>query len=1153
MSDHNNLPAHQPVEKHPANALHMIHKWSIEHPYIVVAFYLAIIIIAIITIGWTMPRRFMPYVESPMVGVVTMMPGLSAQEMEMYVAKPIEEQLVNVKNLHYIRSTSQDGFAIVSLEFNYGIDMKKALFDVQSLMNVIQANLPTTGANTKPSWVLSIDPLNLPILALSVTGDKRWDKQKLREFVDNDVVNRIKTIPQVYSVVPFGGYKRQLQVIVDRDKLASYKLSILDLRNAIDKYNVSRSGGTITSGANEAIVRIDTRATDPQTVLNYPIASISSAGSVTPAASGSTSGSGMGMGGGGGTASKAAPASNAPSAGTGTLDQPKTVYVRDVARVVDSFWERRSAYHFVDHGKIKESIEAAVIQDPGASSAQVVPAVQKIIEQLKQDNPGIQFEVSYDNAHFVNILFKNMFEELGVAILLTAIAVLLFLGEWRGTIIALITIPISLAMAITCLVPLGMTLNSGTLIGLLLSIGRLVDDSIIDIHAVERHMRMGKDPKTATIDGIAEVRLAVIASTIVLVLALTPLLLSGGIVQLMFVELVWPIILALLASMLVSFTLTALLCANLLKPHSELVNERNSWFYKHILGPIQHSLDRMETGYGSVIGWMLKNRFMNMARILATVIIGFTFYNFIGSEMMPLADVGQAYGVLEMAPGTSFAETERATTALEKIMAKYPEIEKVSTEIGAETMFESFSPMYTGYAMPQVNASAMMITFSDKDTRKRDIWQIMDAIHKEATSTIPGIRRLQIKEMGADVMASSLAPVSVLVYGKDMHVLNAIGQQVLDVAKQTKGMYQSSSSWDMKQPSYKIDVIPERAQALGLSPEDISQQAYYSLKGGLTSEWYRLPNVRQNTVLVRYESKDRANASDLESMYVTASDGRQVPLKSVANIRKELAPTLIEHDGVRRVISINGYYRKGPVDKPSMDVTMDLMMNAMSQVNFPPGYGLEARGDMTQMMDSFARLLKGLGIALIFIFLVLVAQFRGFLQPLQMVFSLPLELAGVFLALYLAHQAFSTVSIMAVIVLTGMDITTAILLIDMIARYRDRGIPRDRAVIEACPQRLRPILMTSMITILVMIPVAFFPRTGMDAYQPLGTVILGGLIMGTILSLFDIPIMHTYVDDFIRWMNWRFFKRRWEWPVTESADDGTIGKFKVEANHDTTV
>ncbi|MDO8589193.1 MAG: efflux RND transporter permease subunit [Armatimonadota bacterium] len=1139
MSDNN--PTTRPrMETRGATALHMIHKWSIEHPYVIISFYLAVVIMAVLAIRLYVPRRFMPYVESPMIGVVSMMPGLSSQEMEMYISKPIEESLVNVKNLHYIRSTSQDGFSIVSLEFNYGTDMKKALFDVQSLMNVVQANLPTTGANLKPSWVLAIDPLNLPILSIAVTGDERWDKPRLREMVDNDVINRVKVIPNVYSVVPFGGYKRQLQVIVDRDKLAAYKMSILDVRNAIDRYNVSRSGGRLTSGANESIVRVDTRAVDANTVLDYPLASANgSALRPRPVASGGMGGQAGGMGARVGAMTAQTEQS---TAGAGTLDQPRIVYVRDVAKVADTYWERRSAYRYMHNGKSKEAIEAAIIQDPGASSARVVPAVQKILKQLEAENPGVKFEVAYDNAQFVNILFENMFEELGIAILLTAIAVLLFLGEWRGTLISLITIPISLAMAILGLTAMGMTLNSGTLIGLLLCIGRLVDDSIIDIHAVERHMRMGKDPKRATIDGIAEVRLAVIASTVVLVLALSPLLFAGGIVQFMFVELVWPIILGLLASMLVSFTLTALLCANLLRPHAELEGERRRWLYRGILGPIQGLLDRMEGGYANIIRWMLQHRFSNMARILATVIIGFTFYHFIGSEMMPLADVGQAYGVLEMAPGTSFVETERAVKGLEKIIAKYPEIEKVSTEIGAESLFESFSPFYTGYAMPQANAATMMMTFSDKDDRGRDIWQIVDAIHDEATSTIPGIRRLQIKEMGSDVMASSLAPVSVVVYGKDMNVLSRIGQQVLDVAKQTPGMYQASSSWDMAQPSYKVDVIPERAQALGLTPEDISQQAYYALNGGLANEWYRLPNVRQDTVLIRYEQNDRRNAADLAGMYVTAPDGRQVSLKSVANISREVAPTILEHDGVRRVVSVNGFYRKdghlGRHNPPSMDVTMDLMMRAMSQVNFPPGYGIEARGDMTQMMDSFRRLLIGLQIAVIFIFLVLVAQFRGFLQPLQMVFSLPLELSGVFVALFLAHQAFSTVSVMAVIVLTGMDITTAILLIDMIARYRDRGVPRDQAVVEACPQRLRPILMTSMITMIVMAPVAFFPKTGMDAYQPLGTVILGGLLIGTILSLFDIPIMHTYVDDFIVWVNRRFLKREWTWPVIAQFGEG---------------
>jgi HAE1 family hydrophobic/amphiphilic exporter-1 len=818
--------------------------------------------------------------------------------------------------------------------------------------------------------------------------------------------------------------------------------------------------------------------------------------------------------------------------------------------VLDTHWERRSAYHYLKHepgtaGEAIPSIEVSVIQNPGASSAQVVPAVMKVVSELESENPGLKFEVAYDNAHFVNVLFHNVWHELGLAVLLTGIALFFFLGEWRGTLIAMITLPTSLALAVLLMMPFGMSFNSGTLIGLLLCIGRLVDDSIIDIHAVERHLRMDKDPKTSTIDGIAEVRVAVIASTLMIVLALVPLLFCGGIVQQMFVELVWPIIFGLLASMLVSFTLTALLCAKLLRPEDAREADKKyfilRWLY-FLVDPFQRFLNRLEIGYGRTIQWLLKNRFANFARVVATLILGFTFYFFIGSEMMPLADVGQANGFLEMAPGTSFSGTERATRQLEKIILKHPEIEKASLEIGAESMFESWTPFYTGYQMPQVNGAAMMLTFSDKDERDKSIWQVLDAIHSEAIHTIPGIRRLQIKEMGSDVMATAAAPIHVKIYGPDLNELNRIGQQTLRVAQKMPEMFQPATTWSLGVPEYRVKVDPQRAAEVGLSPADIAQQAYYALRGGLTNEFFRLPNQRQNTILVRYDAKDRQSSQDLENLYLSTPRGQQIPLKSVATIERASAPTVIEHDMLRRVIGVTGYYRQGHL--PSMDVVMNLVANTyggkanlgVAPVNFPPGYGMEVRGDMTQMMDSFRRLLTGLSLALIFMYLVLVVQFRGFLQPLQMIASLPLELAGVFIALWLAHQAFSTVSILGIIVLTGMDITTAVLLIDMIMKYRDQGIPRDEAIQQACPQRLRPILMTAGITLIVMLPIAVAPKTGLDAYQPLATAIVGGLLVGTILSLFDIPIMHTYVDDFARWLSRTFLNREAQWATLQSPE-----------------
>ena len=1129
------------------NPLHMIHRWSIEHPYAVIAFFVGVLALAWMAITTIIPKRFAPYVESPMIGVVTMMPGLSTQEMELYISKPIEEQLVNLKGVRYIRSTSQDGFSIVTLEFPYGTDMERALVDVQTLMNVTQSNLPPTGANLKPSFVVPIDPLNLPVVSYALTGDPNqgWDPVKVREFADNEVVRRFKAVQDVYSVVPFGGYRRQMQVVVDRSKLASYGLSILDVRDAIDRFNVTRSSGTLTQGPSEAIVRIDARAESADDILGYPIRETgggASAGATSPGPSG---GGMAGMGGGGSTAPSPPFTQRQPSTGT-----PKVVYIRDVARVEDTHWERRSGYRYLSNPpdgdtQIKPAIEVSVIQNPGASSATVVPAVMKVVEQLESENPGLKFDVAYDNAHFVEILFNNVWHELGLAILLTGIAVIFFLGEWRGTVIAMITLPTSLALAILLMVPFGMTFNSGTLIGLLLSIGRLVDDSIIDIHAVERHLRMGKDPKTATIDGIAEVRVAVIASTLMIVLALMPLLFSGGIVGLMFVELVWPLIFGLLASMLVSFTLTALLCAKLLR-HEEAREEDLKhwllkWLYK-VLDPFQRGLDRLEAWYARAITWTLKHRFVNFARVVAILIVGFTFYYFIGSEMMPLADTGQAVGFLEMEPGTSYKGTEEAVEKMEQIMAKHPELEKASIEIGAESMFESWTPFYTGYQMPQVSGAAMMLTFSDKDDRKRTIFQVMDDIHREAYATIPGLRRFQVKEMGSDVMATAAAPIHVNVYGPDLNELERLGKEVEAAAWKMPELFQPSRTWTMGLPNYRVKVDPQRAQEVGLSPESISQQAYYALRGGLTNEFYRLPNLRQNTILVRYDEDNRQSVQDLENLYVTTSSGTQIPLNSVATIERGEAPTAIEHDGLKRVMGVTGYYRIGNL--PSMDVVMNLVAYSyggnpklgIKPINFPPGYGMEMRGDMTQMMDSFRRLVNGLFLALALMYLVLVIQFRGFLQPLQMIASLPLELAGVFIALWLAAQAFSTVSILGIIVLTGMDITTAVLIIDLIMKYRDRGIPRDEAIIRACPDRLRPILMTVGITLIVMLPIAFAPKTGLDAYQPLAMAVVGGLIMGTILSLFDIPIMHTYVDDFTRWINKVFLGKDWQWPVIEGEE-----------------
>ena len=331
------------------------------------------------------------------------------------------------------------------------------------------------------------------------------------------------------------------------------------------------------------------------------------------------------------------------------------------------------------------------------------------------------------------------------------------------------------------------------------------------------------------------------------------------------------------------------------------------------------------------------------------------------------------------------------------------------------------------------------------------------------------------------------------------------------IAENNPDLYMTHTSSSLNQPEYHLNIDRRRAQELGLTVEDITEQAKYALSGGFTRKFYNRPNLRQNTILVRYKQRDRANFQDLASTYITTPNGQQIPLAMVANLERSEGPTLIERVNGRRVVYVNGFYRKS--NPASMNLSMAVAMEAGAEIEFPPGYGLDSMGDMTDMMIEFDRLLKGLIVSLVLIYLILVIQFRSFIQPLVMMLSIPLELVGVFGALLLAQQTLSTVSILGIIILSGIAVSSAILLLELILTKRQEGIPRSQAIREAGPVRLKAILMTTLTTMIVVFRLAFYPETGMDAYSPIATVILGGLTVSTLLTLIVIPVVYTFVDD----------------------------------------
>lgn len=1038
--------------------------WALRQPYAVFALFLAIVIAAIASALFILPTRMMPYVQSPLISVVTMTPGYSPQEVETYFTKPIEERMTDLQNVRYIRSISQRDLSIVTLQFPYGTNMQRALVDVQQLAKQAEADLPYDRANLKPSYVEPVDPLNTPVLQLAVTA-KNWDPVALRQFVANDVVNALKGVPGVQVVFPFGGLQRQIQVTVNRDALAADHLAITDVRDALDAQNVSRSGGVVTGGATETLVRADQRAQSAQSIAGYPI----------------------------------------------TTKDGRTVYISNVAIVSDGPAEVRNAYRF--NGQ--NAVELSVVENPDASSPRVIDAVMQRIGQIEAGHPGVHFTRAYDNSRFVHDLTRNMFEELLVSVVLAGIVLLIFLGDVSATAIVMTSIPTCLALAVLLFVPMNFSINSSTLVGLLLAIGRLVDDSIVVIHAVHRKLDEGLPPARAAVHGTMEVIVPIAAATGVMALAVVPLLMSGGITQIMFVGLVWPIVFALIASLLVSVTLTPLLAAYLFR-EAELrspVRTRLDRTVKRYLAPAHSALERLESAYRRGLAWSLQNRAIVLAAAALLTYIGVSLIPFIGQEMMPLADTGQAYAFLEMSPGTSFAATNDASRRFEHLLRSQPEVQRVSAEVGEQ----NGSDYFTGQAMNGVNDASYQITLSPKADRRRTIWQIMDAVYAQATQTIPGIRRLALKEMGSDVMASNNAPIEMLIYGPDRKELYRLANAVADQARSIPGLYEVSTSSALTQPEDRIIVDRTRASQIGLTPEQVQTQAYYALHGGLTTEYFNPANLRHDTILVRYAGNDRNRTGDIGTVQIVGSNGQVVPLSAVAQIERGVGPSVIEHDGLRPSVSVLGFYRKGGPGEMALD--MDILMRGMAAVPFPKGYGMEMRGDMTEMMQSFSRLLDAMKIAVLFVFLLLVVQFRSVVQPLVMLFAIPLQFFGMFAALLLARQSFSTVSILGIVVANGMAVSNAILLLDLILRKRKEGMARREAILYAGPIRLQPILMTTIVSLIVLVPVAFFPKAGIDAYSPLATVIIGGLSISTVLTLFVVPVLHDVFDDLPEW--WR--------------------------------
>jgi len=974
-----------------------------------------------------------PKIDAPIACVITTYNGVAAQDIESLVTKPLEDEMGSLEGIKEISSTSSDSSSLVILQFEYGKNMDTAVSDIQKIVDRMKKSLPKDIDNPQ---VVKFDPGASAILTVSVSGA---DSVSLRQLAENHFKDRLQQVRGVGSVDVSGGLKREVQVSLDRSRLYAYGLSLDQVAKQIDLNNKTFPGGRITEPDKELLVRTVGEYKDITPMENIIISN----------------------------------QNNTP------------IYLRDLGCVKDSFAEQRSKYRFNQDN----SVSLEIMKQRDANTIEVINKVKEVLDSFKKEYPGLSFTIAFDQSTAIKNSVEGVTHVVKEAILLIFFIILLFLANLRSTIVSVVSIPMALFSAFFLMKVFGLSINTLTLSGILMGIGRVVDDSIVVLENVFRHMENGQKPRDAALNGTKQVAMAITASTLTAIFVYLPLLTMSDIAGEYLRPLAMVVIFTMLSSLLVAITFVPMASSRIIK----MKNKEEHTFLEKKLQPFSDFIDYLSDTYRSILEWALSSRKKVIFITLALLVFTIFCSSLIGMEFMSKSDRGNMAINITMPPGTSLEETDKITTQVEKIVKTYPEVEKFSTSIASEGMGSS-----------GVNEASIIITLQDKKERKHSVFQICADMRKKVQH-IAGPKSIVISD---EVDAFGMgAPINVTIKGPELEELARIGQDVKAIVSSIEGTADVQTSWELGNPELHVKVDRERAANLGLTVGQISQSVFSSVYGQTASE-YRITGQKDIDIKVRLQEEDRLHPNDLNEIPLTTETGIQVPLKTVATIEMTKGPTKVEKEDLQRKIEVLSQLNNRPIGDVVKDIEKKLKSYHLSE-----GYEINFGGDAEQMGDTFGAMFRGLGLGIIFIYIILASQFESLIHPITIMVSIPLEIIGVLLALFLTGKALNMMSILGIIMLTGIVVSNAILLINYIIQLRHQGLDRKAAIIKAGTTRLRPILMTASATIISMIPMSLGINEGTEMFAPMAIAVIGGLTTSTILTLLVVPVIYTLLDD----------------------------------------
>lgn len=1014
-----------------------IYRKAVNNPVTTMLVFVALAIFGIFSL-MKLSIDLYPEIDSNAIMVMTTYEGASAADIETNVSKVLENSLNAVSDLKHLNSESKENVSVITLEFEYGIDIDVATNDVRDKLDMVSSYLPD-GVNQP--IIFKFNASDMPIMILSATADQSINA--LAKILDDKVATPLARVGGVGTVSISGAPEREISVYCDPRKLEAYGLTIETISSIIAQENRNTPAGNIDIGSNNYSLRVQKEFLSADEMLDIVVSSVDG----------------------------------------------RNVYLRDVATVVDGLQEKYQ--EVFTNGR--QGAQIVIQRQSGANTVNVIKGVKKQLAVIEESLPSdIQLTTIIDSSTNIMNTVNSLKETILITFLVVMVVVFVFLGRWRATFIIVLAIPISLLASLAYLLATGNTLNIISMSALSIAIGMVVDDAIVVLENVSTHISRGAKPKEAAVHATQEVAISVIASTLTMLAVFLPLTMIQGMSGVMFRQLGWIVSIIMIVSTTGALTLVPMMCSRML-----VSNPKKGKIFNLIFTPVNKALDGLAAGYGKLISWAVNHRLAVVLIALAVFMSTLFFFGpGIKTEYFPNQDQGRFSATVELPQGTNQEVARNFAMELNDIFVEnIPEIEAITFSEGQADTDNAFASMQdNGFYLIKFNVNVGSVS-----TRKRSTQEIADYV-RGVLASYPEIKKATVTEgMGG---AGGMSTVDVEIYGYDFGVTDRVASELASSIRELKGCTQVVISRDEYTPEIQVDFDRTKLAMNGLNTVTASTFLRNRVNGSVTS-FYR-EDGDEYDIRVRYAPEFRTSVEDIENIMIYNNMGKGVRIKDVARIVDTLTPPTIERKDRERVITVSAVVGKGYALSDIVTGVNEIIKDA----DIPSELMVKIGGTYEDQQDTFSDLGMLLVLIIILVYIVMASQFESFKSPFVIMFSIPFAFTGVILGLSLTSTPMGVMALIGVIILMGIVVKNGIVLIDYTILCRERGMALREAVVTASRARLRPILMTTLTTVLGMIPMAIGTGEGAEMWRSLGITVAWGLTISTLVTLVLIPVLY---------------------------------------------